>query len=130
MTPEQALLTAEAEKRAVAAGYEKVAVAAGYHSPAFILAFLGYMAAKLPELRLVSQNQLLDLFREFEKEMAAPTPALNELQQLERVRKEFVELAEATHSMRGAAYLPWQDYFPELAETVSLLDALILKKKG
>lgn len=57
---------------------DKAAVSAGYHSPAFIQAFLGYMAAKLPQLHAIEPQRLLNVFAEFEKEMAAPTVASNQ----------------------------------------------------
>ena len=48
---------------------EEAAVAAGYHSRPFIHMFLGYLAAKLPQLRGETPVQLLDLFADFEREM-------------------------------------------------------------
>lgn len=49
---------------------EEAAMAAGYHSPAFIYMFLGWVAAKLPQLNSMQPQQLIDLFAEFEGEMA------------------------------------------------------------
>lgn len=57
-----------AKKALAAPRAGELAVAAGYHSPQFIVMFLGYMTAKL-QLK-VTEQQLLDLFTEFEETAA------------------------------------------------------------